>query len=190
LRIRRWQQFVQGDVRQPDRPALAAIHEVFHCSPCIEQSHAIVVNDIAVAIPRVLVVAGLKCKWSVNEIEIQIAKPKSVQTGFESGPNALGPVIAVPQLCGNEDVFPRNSCSRAPGVQRLAYLALVPVSLSAIEVPKPSLERVSGRGDGQGGVGNQGAEAECGHVPGSAAERDSGKPKIRGFNHESTSGPF
>jgi len=67
------------------------IHETFHRFPGVEQSHVVVVKDIAVLIPRILVVPGLKCKWSMNEIEIQIREPESIQTRLESRFDALGP---------------------------------------------------------------------------------------------------
>ena len=65
------------------------IHETFHRFPGVEQSHAVVVKDIPVLIPRILFVPGLKCEWSVNEIEIQILEPESVQTRLESRFDAL-----------------------------------------------------------------------------------------------------
>ena len=50
-----------------------------------------VVKDVPVFIARILVVAGLKREWSVNEIEIQIREPESIQTRLESRFDALGP---------------------------------------------------------------------------------------------------
>ena len=114
----------------------------------------VVVNDIAVLIPRILIVPGLKCKWSVNEIEIQILEPESVQTRLESRFDALGPVIGVPQLCGNKNVFARDPSSGKSCLQRPAYLALVPVSFRAIEVSKSGFQCVSGRSYRHGWVGN------------------------------------
>ena len=67
---------------ESDGPALAMVHDTFHRFPGVEQCHIVVVKDIAVLIPRILVVPGLKSKWSVNEIEIQILE--SVQTRLES----------------------------------------------------------------------------------------------------------
>src|SRR6202045_3798174 len=120
------------------------IHETFHRFPGVEQSHVVVVKDIAVLIPRILLVPGLKCKWSVNEIEIQILEPESVQTRLESRFDALGPVIGVPQLCGNKNVFARDPSSGKSCLQRLAHLALVPVSFRTIEVSKSGFQRISG----------------------------------------------
>jgi hypothetical protein len=124
------------------------IHESLQRFPSVEQSHALVVEDITVLIPRILVVPGLKCKWSVNEIEIQILKPKSNQARLESRFDALGPVIRIPQLCGNKNVFARYSSTgpstRESFLQRLAYLALVSVSFRAIEVSKSGFQCVFG----------------------------------------------
>src|SRR5215468_9461049 len=130
------------------------IHERFHRFPGVEQSHIAVVKDIAVLIPRILIVSRLKCKWSVNEIEIQILEPESFQTPLESRFDALGPVIVVPQLCGNKNVFARYPSSGKSCLQRPAYLALVPVSLCGIEVSKSGFQCVSGRSYRHGCVGN------------------------------------
>jgi hypothetical protein len=48
---------------------------------------------------------------SVTEIEIQIVASKSVQTRFERSFYALRPMIGLPQLRGNKDVFTRNPSS-------------------------------------------------------------------------------
>src|ERR1700756_3601005 len=120
------------------------IHETFQRPPGVEQSHVVVVKDIAVLVPRILVVPGLKCKWSVNEIEIQILEPESVETGLESGFDAPGPVIGVPQLCGDKDVFARDPSSGKSCLQRAAHFSLVPVSFCAIEVSKSRFQCASG----------------------------------------------
>src|ERR1041385_246427 len=138
------QQFVQADIRQTDGPASATVHETLHSSPGLEQSHAAVVKDIAVLIPRILLVPRLKRKWSVNEIEIQIVEPESVQTRLKSRFDPLGPMIGVPQLCGNKDVFTPDLAGGESSLQRLAHLTLVPVSFRTIEVSKSSLQGVSG----------------------------------------------
>src|SRR5271157_2922477 len=119
------QQSLQSDVRQSDGPALAMIHETFHRSPGVEQSNVVVVKDIAVFISRVLLVSGLKRKWSVNEIEVQIIEPESIQARFESRFDALRPVICVPQLCGNKNGFARDPSGGKSCLQRPAYLSLV-----------------------------------------------------------------
>jgi len=80
------------------RPVAFSAHETFHRPPGVQQRHAVVVNDVPVLISRILLVPGLKCKWSVNEVEIQIVEPESVQTRLESRFDALGPMIRVGAL--------------------------------------------------------------------------------------------
>jgi hypothetical protein len=90
----------------------------------------------------------------MNEIEIQILQPESIQTRLERRSDALGPVIGVPQLCGNKNVFARDPSSGKSCLQSPAYLALVPVPFRAIEVAKTGFECVSGRSYRNGWVGN------------------------------------
>jgi hypothetical protein len=80
----------------------------------------------------------------MNEVEIQILELESVETRLESRFDALGPVIGVPQLCGNKNVFARDSSRGKSRLQRRANLALVPVSFRAIEVSKSGFQCVSG----------------------------------------------
>jgi hypothetical protein len=129
----------------------------------------------------------LKSKWSVNEIEIQVVEPESLQTRLESRFDALWPMIGVPQLCGNKDVFTRNPSSDKSCLQRLAHLTLVPVSFRAIEVSKSSFQRVSGSTYRRGRIGNQGAKPEHGHMAGSVVEWHSRNPKIRRSDHDGSS---
>src|SRR5271168_558818 len=139
------------------------VHEGLERLPGIKQSHAGVVKDFAVLISRILLVPRLKRKRSVNEIEIRIVEAESLQTRLESGLDALGPMIGVPQLCRNKDVFTRNSSSGKSCLERFAYLTLVPVSFRTIEVSKPGFQCVFGSTDRDSSIGNQGAKPECGH---------------------------
>jgi hypothetical protein len=84
----------------------------------------------------------------------QPVEPESAQTRLESRFDALGPVIGIPQLCGNKDVFARDPSSGKSCLQRLAYLALVPVSFRTIEVSKSGFQRVSGSTYRRGRIGN------------------------------------
>jgi len=70
-----------------------------------------VVKDIAVFIPRILLVPRLECKRSVNEVEIQIFEPESFQARHKSRFDALGPMIGIPQLCSNKNVAARDAPS-------------------------------------------------------------------------------
>jgi hypothetical protein len=159
------------------------VHESFHGFPGVEQRHVVVVKDIAVLIARIRVISRLKCIRGVHEIEIQILEAEPVQTCLERGLDALGPMMGVPQLCVNKNVSARDPAGRKAYLQRLAYLALVPVSFGAIEVPESGLQCVSGRTDRYGWIVNEGAEPERGHVARSVFERDCLHPNIRRFDH-------
>jgi hypothetical protein len=159
------------------------VHETFHCSPGVEQRHSVVIDDIAVLIPRILLIARLKCIGRVNEVEIQVPDTESVETRLESRFDTFWPMVGVPQLRGNKNVLSRDPISGKSGLQRLPYLSLVPVSFRAIEVSKSGVQCVSCRGSRQGSVGNEAAEAEGGHVARSVVERHSRQPKISTFNH-------
>jgi hypothetical protein len=116
-------------------------------------------------ISRILLVPRLKRKWSVNEVEIQVVEPESVQTRLECRFDTLRPMIGVPQLCGTKDVFTRDPSGGKSCLQGLADLALVPVSFRTIEVSKSSFQRVSGRSYCYGRIGNQGANPSTGIWP-------------------------
>src|SRR6202034_3942828 len=119
----------------------------------------------------------------MNEVEIQILEPESTQTGLECRFDTLGPMIRVPQLCCDEDVFACDRCRGKACLQRIAYFALVPVSFRTIEVPKSGIQSIPGRSDRHGWVRDQSAEAECGYLVSSVLERHSRQPKIRGLSH-------
>jgi hypothetical protein len=114
----------------------------------------------------------------MNQVEIQIIKPESIQAGIESRFYALRPVIVVPQLCGDEDVLADNPPSGKSRLQDLAHLALIPVSLRAIEMSKSGLQGGFGRGIHYSCVGNQGPKTERGYTAGSVVERYFRIPKI------------
>jgi hypothetical protein len=94
----------QRNVRLLDAAMVRSVHRF----PRVEQSHVAVVKDIAVLIPWILIVPRLKCKGSVNEIEIEIVEPECLHACLERRFDALGPVIGVPQLRGDKDVFARE----------------------------------------------------------------------------------
>jgi hypothetical protein len=126
----------------------------------------------------------------MNEVKVQILEPESVETRLESRFDAFGTMIGVPQLCSDENVFARDPISGKSCLQRLAYLALVPVSFRAIEVSKSGVQRVAGRSFRHGCVGDQSAKPECRHMAAAVVERHSRHPKIRRFNHGYTSSYF
>src|ERR1700756_2739582 len=130
------------------------VHEIFHRFPGVEQCDVVIVNHIAVLIPGILIVPGLKCVWSVNQVEIQIFEAESFETRFESWFDALGPMIGIPQLCSDENVFARDPSRGKSCLQCAANLALVAVSFRAIEVTESGFQCVSGGSYRHGWVGN------------------------------------
>src|SRR5580658_8560495 len=100
------------------------VHKTLHRPPGVEQSYVPVVKDIAVFIPRIVLLPRLKRKWSVNEVQIQIVELESVKTRLESRFHALGPMIGIPQFCCDEEVRARNPSSRKSCLQGLAHLTL------------------------------------------------------------------
>ena len=88
-------------------------------------------------------------------------------------------MIAVPQLGGDKDLFAGNSAGGKAGLQRFAYLTLIPISFRTIEVSKASFQRVSGRTYRRGCIRNQRAKAENGDLARTMTERHSFGPKLR-----------
>jgi len=86
------------------------IDESFQRFPGLGQSDFAIVDYIAVLIARILFLARLKCEGSVNQVEIQVLELESFEARFESWLDALGPVVGVPQLGGDENVFARDVC--------------------------------------------------------------------------------
>jgi len=178
-----WRQVIQGDVRQPDGPALAHVNKSFHRPPRVEQGHAVVINYITVFISRILIIPGLECERSMNEIEIQIGELESIQTCEECRFHALRSMIRIPQFCRHEDVLARQVLRGKPLLQRLTYFAFVPVSLCAIEVPKSCFERASGGTDRGSRIRNECAKPKYRDLAAAMIERYSRCPKVVRIRH-------
>src|SRR3954451_3744645 len=118
---------------------------MLHRFPSLKQGDAPVVKDVAVSIPRVVVVAWFEGERSVTEVQVHVVKSQPVETRLECRLDTLGTMIRIPQLSGYEDLLPCNPGSAASCSQRLAYLPLVAVSLGAIEVTEANRQGVLGR---------------------------------------------
>ena len=96
----------------------------------------------------------------MDEIAVGIIDLKTAQTRFEGGPDALWAMVGVPQLGGDEQLFP----SKRPRPDRFAYrdthLFFVAVPFRAIEMSKPHLQCDLGGRLGGNGVGNERAEPD------------------------------
>jgi len=165
-------EFGEGDVGEADGAATAASDEGFEGSPGVQKGDFVVVDDIAVLIARVLLVAGLKGVRSVNEVEIEIAEPETFETRIEGRLDALGTMIEVPQFCSDENVRTGEGIGGEARLQRVADFALVAVALGAIEVAKAGVERVANGSFGENGIGDESAKAERGDAAGTVVERE------------------
>ena len=98
-------EFVERDVGEADGAAFAVVDESFEGTPSVEESGFGIVDDVAVFVARVLVVAGLEGEGRVDEVEVEVGELKAGEAGFEGGFDAVGTVIGVPEFCGDEDVL-------------------------------------------------------------------------------------
>ena len=96
----------QADVGQSDGLALTLVYQALQRPPCIQQRNALVVDHIAVRIPRVLLVSRLEGKGGVDEMEIDVVELEFLETGLEGGFGAFRTMIVVPELRGDEHVLP------------------------------------------------------------------------------------
>src|SRR5882672_1931297 len=173
------QEFLETDIGQSNGSAPAVVNETFHGPPCVDESHAFVVKNIAVFIPRVQVVSRSKRKWSVNKVEIHKTDSKPVPTRLKRRLNTFRPMVGVPQLRGDKEILPRDCAGRESCLQRFTYLSLIPISLGTIEVSKSGFQGAPGRTSRLGRVRGQRAKAESRHLSDSEAERYSFKSKFR-----------
>ena len=71
-------------------------HEAFERLPCLEQSHAGIIDDLTALVRRVLIVAGPKGKRGMNYIAIGMVDLQSPAAGVKGGLDPLGTMIGVP----------------------------------------------------------------------------------------------
>src|SRR6478736_5471013 len=89
-------QLLQSNIRQADRPALTFLHEALERSPRLDQRHPGIIDYLAALVPRVLLVAGSKAKWGMDEITIDIVDLQSPAAGVKGGLDPLRTMIGVP----------------------------------------------------------------------------------------------
>jgi hypothetical protein len=88
-------------------------------------------------------------------------------------------MVGVPQFRGDKKILPRNRAGRESCLQRFTDLLLIPISLSAIEVPKPGFQSAPGRKSRLGFIRDQRAKAERRNLSASGIKRDIFKAKFR-----------
>ena len=80
------------------------VDEYFEGFPGVEESGGAVVDDVAVFVARVVVVAGLEGVGRVDKVEVEVGELEAGEASFEGGFDAVGAVVGVPEFCGDEDV--------------------------------------------------------------------------------------
>ena len=63
---------------KPISPAPALVDEALQRLPRVRQGRRLIINHIAVRVPRVLVVAGFESEWSMDAVEIDIVQLQSL----------------------------------------------------------------------------------------------------------------
>src|ERR1700677_223927 len=127
-------QLLQSDIREADRPAGTVVDEALQRLPRLRQRDPFVVDHVTVLVSRILIVTRLKRIWRMDQIAIDIVHLQSAATGIERGPDPLWTMIGVPQLRGEEHVFP----PKCPGLEcfahRFTHRFFIAVTLCAIEM--------------------------------------------------------
>jgi len=81
---------------------MAFVDEALERLPCLQQRHARIIDHLTVLVPRVLLVAGLEGKGSMDEIAIDGVELQPPEARIEGRLDPLWTMIGVPQLGGNE----------------------------------------------------------------------------------------
>src|SRR5262249_11150281 len=105
-----------------------------------------------------------------DEVKIRITDPQSLATRVKRRTDALRPMIGIPELRGDEDIFAGESSGGDLRLQRLAHLAFVSIAFRAIEMAKADLQRVRGGGTSLGRVRDQSSETQRRHGTGSGVK--------------------
>src|SRR6185437_14472026 len=105
------------------------------------QGDAVVVDDGAMRVAGVLVVAGLERERGVHQIKVDRVEPESIETGLQCRLDPLGAMVVVPQLGGHEQLLATNSSVREQLLERGTDLGLVAIPLGGVEVSEPYLDR-------------------------------------------------
>ena len=163
----------EGDVGEADGFAVAVVDEAFEGVPGVDEGDAGIVEDLALGVARVLVVAGLEGEGGVDDVAIDVVDVESAAAGVEGGLDAFGAVIGVPELGGDEDFFALCCSCGVCGLHGVADGFFIAVAFGAIEMAEADVESGLSRLSGREGIGDQGAEADGGDGAGAVGEGDS-----------------
>ena len=107
----------------------------------------------------------------MDEIEIDEVELEFLETGLESGFDAFGTMIGIPELRDDKHVLPLDLPLLEHFLHRFADLFFGSVAFRSVEQAKSCFQRRLGRDSGCDGVGNECAKAERGDGAGSVVER-------------------
>src|ERR1700743_3996290 len=133
---------------------MTVVHEALQRAPGVHKRDPRIIDDATVLVPRVLLVAGLKGKGSMDEIAIDIVQLQPPATGVEGRLDPLWTMIAVPQLGGNEQVVPLKRPRLERFLDRIANRFFITVAFRTIEMPKSRFQRRLGGLFGCDGIRN------------------------------------
>jgi hypothetical protein len=75
----------------------------------------------------------------VNQVEVDLLEPEAFEARIGRGAHGVAPLVAVPQLGGDEELVARNSGCR----DRLTDARLVLIDARRVDVPLADLERIA-----------------------------------------------
>src|SRR5262249_30803567 len=145
---------------------------------------AIVIDDIAILISGVLLVAGAEGVWRVHQIEIDMFQLQPFAAALNRRLDSLRPMIVIPQLRRDEQVAAFDPAGMYGLLNCLPYLQFIAIALRAIEVADPGLNCCLSGSSCKVWIGNERAEAQCGYLPCSAAKRQPAISETVGWCHD------
>jgi hypothetical protein len=107
----------------------------------------------------------------MDQIAIQIVELQTLEARLERARHALGTVIVVPELRGDEQLLPSHGPAVEGVLQRASDDVFVAVELRAIQMPEPHLQGARNRLPGCERVQDQGSEADGRHGARSMSQR-------------------
>ncbi len=176
-------EFFEGDVGEADGFAVAVVDEAFEGVPSVDEGDAGVVEDLALGVAGVLVVAGLEGEGGVDNVAVGVVDLEPAAAAVEGGFDAFGTVIRIPEFGGDEDILAPGCAGAVCGLHGVADGLFVAVAFGAVEVAEADFEGGLNGLSGGEGIGDEGAEADGGDGAGAVGEGDSGVAKRVGSCH-------
>ncbi len=104
---------LKAEIGDSNRLAPAVLDKILHGRPGVRQGDAVVVYHLAVGVTWILLVAGFEGKGRVYEVQINIVQAEPRAAGLEGRLDVLRPVVVVPELGCDEEIFPPYNVLRS-----------------------------------------------------------------------------